>query len=228
MATIDRRTIAELLTEHEDRMGLQGNTAYATRAKEFFNAAVRYCAQRWWHPELEKKDQSLAFSNDSSELDFSSLSSVPFIISDVGIRNPDGSKWIKQLAPRHINDVRGRLSATSSEPDYWSRYSTSLVLNCPALVGYEVDLWYYSKIVDFDDTNGNLELEQDWDELCLVKSLEFGHRAVWSPEIADSMQAQFNDMVSSQPNPMLTEVYQLNDPSAGMGRRIDHPGGARG
>lgn len=209
-------------------MGLQGNTAYVARAKEFLNATVRYCAQRWWHPELEKKDQTLTFSAGNEEKSFSSLSPVPFIISDLAIRTPGTSAFLKQLQARHINDVRGRLNETDGVPTYWSRYGTTLVLDIQPTAAYEIDLWYYGKIADFDDTTGSLALEQDWDEIVLVKSLEMAHRSLWSPEIANAMKAQFDDMVASQPNPLLTEVYQLNDPSAGIGRRIEHPGGARG
>lgn len=230
MSEIDRRTVSELLTEHQKRMGRSGDTNYTARSKEFLSAAHLYVATTWWHPDLDEVTEGLSFSVGSAEVDISGLSPRLFIPGTVQLLAWADGEFVKTLEPRRAQALFSSRLKQNGTPSFYARWRDKLIVNVPCEKAFGLRMYYYARPRSLDDDATDAKylegLEQEWDEAVLVRSLVMGHRALWAVELATAKDQEFQALIAAHPNPLLREVYQYDKPT--VSGAPDGHGGARG
>lgn len=227
MASINRRTTDELLTEHQLRAGMSGVTAYVARSKEYLAAAYTHICATWQHPELEATFTSGTISSGSDSLDISTED--PLVIFKVWLLVDATSAFIKRLRMLNSHALlqRYRAPTTAIQPDYYSRYAETLLFETPTNAAYKVKMFYYKKPTDLDDdgTTSNSVLSREWDEPMLEYSLYLAHKSAWRPDLAAAHLECYKNMVSELPTLPILSGDEAEDEDRPMSK--PH-GGARG
>ena len=225
MASIARRTVTQLLTEHEDRMGLQDQTDYVARAKWFLDTAHRWCSVGWHHYELNATDTAKTATAGASTVDVSSLSAL--VIVNVDLKDPSTDEYVSTLQYSEHKGVRASLKRVRSRPTRWTRWSDNLVFDCFSDEAYQLDIDYYKRIGNLDDTASNLDVGEEWDEAVLVRSLYLAHTAMGNHDLAKEKDDIFKDLVSMLPNPPLFQAGLAGEPVRSTGSGVEPHGGVQ-
>ncbi len=150
------------------------------------------------------------------------------IIGSFQLRDTDApGTFLGNLTPKPLHKLLTQRVETNAAPRYYQRWGLSKILfDKTADKAYKTRIYYYAKIVDFDDTTGNLPLEQRWDEIALVLSVALSQQSIWSSDRGAETFKLFEFLVSGVPNPPLNQVYQFEEAVEGEGK--PHAGGLGG
>lgn len=226
MATIDRRTTAELITEHQRRVGKYGDSGYVARSKEFISWAHRFCASNWHHYQLDTTETALAVSAGANTISVSSQN--PLVIAHVDLRTPAGTV-IGPLTPHRIESLLGTVDPTTNgQPTKWARWGNSIYLDRNADLAYKVNVYYYKRPSDLDDATGNLALGEEWDEAVLLLSVAQARSSLWAPAAGTEAMNRFGEVVASLSNPLLLEAPLYAEAIRSTGQMMKPHGGAQG
>ncbi len=220
-----RRTFAALRTEHIQRAGRVGDTAYTTRAEELIKAAYFELALLFHHHELDAIDTSKTMAVGSNEV---TLPTDVQVVMAVVLRAVADGAPIKALKLHESRYQFALYAAASGEPSAYTHFGAKLYTDKKAGAAYPLTIYYYKLPTEPDFTGAATSaLSTPWDEVILEQSLaDACGTALWRPDLAGVHQARVDRFLGGVPQPILrmnTLHGQPEAPTTG----VPH-GGAKG
>ena len=211
MAAIVRRDVPALIAEIIQRVGRTGGT-FDSRAKDLLTTSQRQVGATWFHHELAVTDNTLALTKDNRVLNFSSLTRLPLIIISVEIRDVPSDNLLPTITYQDFASLRARQVDSSTTPQYYTRFGTDLIFDAPPDKGYKLDLGYYARTAELDDTATELELAEEWDEPVMQLAVAWAARELWRPDLSSSEMQAFAATAATLTNPLLINAGLPGEP----------------
>lgn len=198
MATLVRRTWPELRAETIICTGGIDYTGYSTRVEYALDAAAREIALRYHHPELDASGNATVSTNDTTI----TVPTGAYIVVDVLRANGTA------LTEKNYHQLLAIASSTAGTPEYFARYGSTLVLNCPVSASV-AGTWVvkYYKFPTTPDFAGSGSPDTAWvfDESIIQLAVAKMMGRAWRPDLAGMGLQLLGDWLTNQPQESLSE-----------------------
>lgn len=221
MATITRRTWANLRDEALKRIGREGDSAASTRMEYRITDAYLALALTYHHFEL---DGLVSNQDVASGALSTALPSDCYIVTGVRLLDEVGAH-LQRLELEAQQFAFGTASSTAERPSSYVRWGSSLYFPAPTDDDYEVDIAYYKVPTLPDFSSGSPDTHWLWDQAILGMAVAGGSVDHWASEVAAPHVETLNAFLERVVAPPL-KMGSLRDVVDAM--TVDRPHGGAG